>query len=94
MEYILIYPMFKKNENVAKILLNVLLAIIYIIFIIIITISLSGKSKIKYYNTIKNIMRITLPTITLTFFGQIFESLILIFLCDEKPSSDFSTKLS
>ena len=88
MEYILIYPMFKKNENVAKILLNVLLAIIYIIFIIIITISLSGKSKIKYYNTIKNIMRITLPTITLTFFGQIFESLILIFLCDETGTSD------
>ena len=68
--------------------MGVLIALIYIVFIILIIISFCEKSKIKIYNIIKIIMRYLLPTIALTFFGQIFESLILIYLCDENENVD------
>ena len=88
MEYVLIYPMLKKNEKLAAIILNVLILLIFIIFIILMIVSLVEKSKIKCYNAIKSIMRIILPTVSLTFFGQIFESLILIYLCDKSGTSE------
>ena len=75
--------MFRENKNLALVILGVLIVFIYIIFIILVIIAFFEKSKIKYYNSIKNIMRYLLPTLTLTFFGQIFEFLLLIFLCDE-----------
>ena len=42
------------------------------ITIILIIISFVEKSKIKFYHVIKIIMRYLLPSIALTFFGQIF----------------------
>ena len=56
---------------------------IFIIFFILIIICTLKKSKIKFYDLIISIMRIVLPTISLSFFGQIFETLILIYLCDK-----------
>ena len=56
--------------------------------IILTIISLCPKSKIKYYDLIKTIMRYVLPTISLSFFGQIFESLLLIYICDETIDKD------
>jgi len=58
------------------------------ITIILIIISFVEKSKIKFYHVIKIIMRYLLPSIALTFFGQIFEFLILIYLCDENGIID------
>ena len=56
---------------------------IFIIFFILIIICTLKKSKIKFYDLIISIMRIVLPTISLSFFGQIFETLLLIYLCDK-----------
>ena len=55
--------------------------------------SICEKSKIKYYNLIKSIMRIVLPTVSLTFFGQIFEILILIYFCDKDGISSNSNTI-
>ena len=80
--------MLKANKGLALIALGILIALIYITAFLLTVISLFEKSNIKYYNFIKIIMRYLLPTISLSFFGQIFESLILIYLCDEKEISD------
>ena len=70
------------------IILGISILFIFTIFITFIIISFFEKSKIKYYNTIKNIMRYILPTISLSFFGHIFEFLLLIYLCDENPDKN------
>ena len=79
--------MLKANEELAIIFFTIIIVIIFIIFITISIITFCGKSKIKYYDIIKSAMRIILPIICFTFFGQIFESLILIFLCNETGNS-------
>ena len=73
MQYILIFPMLRSKKNLSVVIICVLIAFIYIIMIILIIISLCKKSKIKYYNALINFMRIALPVISLSFFGQIFE---------------------
>ena len=72
------------NEKLELIIIGIFIVFVLVIFILLIIVSLWEKSKIKYYNLIKSIMRIILPSISLTFFGQIFELFILIFKCDEK----------
>jgi hypothetical protein len=64
------------------------LALLYIVSILLIVIILIEKAKIKYYNIIVSVMRIILPISTKTFFGQIFELLILIFMCDKSGNSE------
>ena len=72
------------NEKLELIIIGIFIVFVLVIFILLIIVSSLEKSKIKYYNLIKSIMRIILPSISLTFFGQIFELFILIFKCDEK----------
>ena len=86
-QYILFFPLIKSNEDLIIIISAIVIFLIYITFIILITISVCSKSKIKYYNFFVTLMRYILPTISLTFFGQIFEFLILVFLCEENGNS-------
>ena len=88
MQYILIFPMLRSKKNLSVVIICVLIAFIYIIMIILIIISLCKKSKIKYYNALINFMRIALPVISLSFFGQIFETFLLIFMCEETVNVD------
>lgn len=78
----------RQNKTLSLAILAVLMAIIYITIIITFIISFCEKSKIKHYNLIKNIMKYLLPTISLSFFGQIFESLLLIFMCEENSNPE------
>ena len=75
-QYILFFPLIKSNEDLIIIISAIVIFLIYITFIILISISVCSKSKIKYYNFFVTLMRYILPTISLTFFGQIFEFLI------------------
>ena len=86
-QYILFFPLIKGKENLIIIISAIVILLIYITFISLIIITACHKSKIKYYNTIVIIMRYVLPTISLTFFGQIFEFLILLFLCEENEDT-------
>ena len=76
-QYILFFPLIKSNEDLIIIISAIVILMIYITFIILIVISVFPKQKIKYYNFFVTLMRYILPSISLTFFGQIFEFLIL-----------------
>ena len=84
--------MLKNDTTLFLILLGFVIGVIYIIFFVLTIISLFEKSKIKYYNIIVSIMRYTLPIICFALFGQIFEFLIIIYLCvDNKDSIKYNS---
>ena len=87
-QYILFFPLIKSNVDLIIAISIVVILMIYITFIILIIISVFPKQKIKYYNFFVTLMRYILPSISLTFFGQIFEFLILPFLCEENENPE------
>ena len=77
-QYILFFPLIKSYENLIIFISVVVILIIFLTFISLIIISTCEKSRIKYYNILVTMMRYILPTISMTFFGRIFNFLILI----------------
>ena len=93
-KYILIFPILERDEKFGLFVLSIVIVVVYILFIILIIIGFNEKYKIKYYGFINTIMRIILPRISFTFFGQIFEFLILIFFCDQNVNINKNNKLN
>ena len=82
-QYILFFPLIKSYDNLITIISAIVILLIFVTFFLLVIISICQKSSIKYYNVFVTMMRYILPTISMTFFGQIFEFLILLYLCEE-----------
>ena len=67
-------------------MLNIVLVVLFIFIILLSTLNVKDKTKIVHYNIYISFLSIVLQLVCFTFFGQIFELLIIIFICENNSS--------
>ena len=72
-------------------MLNIVLLVLFIFLILLSALNIKDKSKIVHYNIYISFLSIVLQLVCFTFFGQIFELLIIIFKCENNSSVIDST---
>jgi len=70
------------GSNIFILIFNIILAVLIILVILLFILNSKDKSKISHYDIYISILKIVLPLISFTFFGQILGLLISIFICD------------
>ena len=77
---------FLGNKTFFLLILNFLLLILVIFIILLSTLNVTDKEKIVNYNIYISFLSIVLQLVCFTFFGQIFEILIIVFICENNSS--------
>ena len=67
-------------------MLNIVLLVLFIFLILLSALNIKDKSKIVHYNIYISFLSIVLQLVCFTFFGQIFELLIIVFKCENNFS--------
>ena len=67
-------------------ILNIVLLVLFIFIILLSILNVKDKTKIVHYNIYISFFKLVLQLVCFTFFGQIFELLITVFICENNHS--------
>ena len=86
LQYIQIARIFLGNKTIFLLILNIVLLALFIFLILLMILNLKDKAKVVHYNIYISFFRLILQLVCFTFFGQIFELLIIVFICENNVS--------